>query len=230
MDALEVWEKIRKRYEAIKSGSQELSEIDQKWRTGEMSYADAIQKAEILSRAQSEALRDVLTQYVSNNEMMSIDLANETVRRGLEQLYDEISAEASILQKQINKNAGIGMKPVIPKMNESRIDGIVSRLAGGETYEKIEWILKSPVEVFGKSVVDDTAKENAHFQYEAGLSPKIVRTMRRPCCEWCAKLAGEYDYESAPQDVYRRHENCDCVVELVTRKGRQNVHTKKWTS
>ncbi len=49
----------------------------------------------------------------------------------------------------------------------------------------------------------------------------------------CSKLAGTYDYrnDDLPDDIYRRHENCRCTVEL-DEGGvrRQNVWTKQWTS
>ena len=44
------------------------------------------------------------------------------------------------------------------------------------------------------SQVDEMLHENADMQHKAGLRPKIIRTAEPGCCEWCASLAGEYDY------------------------------------
>lgn len=76
------------------------------------------------------------------------------------------------------------------------------------------------------SFADESVKKNAKYDYDLGLSAKIVRTTNGKCCKWCNKLAGTYDYDKAPADVYRRHNNCDCIVEYVVGKRRQNAHTK----
>ena len=80
-----------------------------------------------------------------------------------------------------------------------------------------------------KASADETVKENAAFASESGLSAKIVRKTSGGTCAWCRDKAGTYDYGSEPSDVYRRHDNCDCTVEYVVGKDRQNVHTKTWT-
>ena len=80
-----------------------------------------------------------------------------------------------------------------------------------------------------KAAADETVRENAEFAYESGLSAKIVRKMSGETCEWCREMAGTYNYGSEPSDVYRRHDNCDCTVEYVVGKDRQNVYTRQWT-
>ena len=73
-------------------------------------------------------------------------------------------------------------------------------------------------------------KNYVNFQGRSGLTPKIIRKAERKCCDWCAQLAGEYDYPDIPDDVYRRHERCQCTVEYDPGEGRrQNVHTRQWT-
>ena len=57
----------------------------------------------------------------------------------------------------------------------------------------------------------------------------LVRTAEAKCCDWCAALEGEYDYGSAPDDIYRRHEFCRCTVTYKTEKVSQSVWSKtKW--
>lgn len=86
---------------------------------------------------------------------------------------------------------------------------------------------------FMQSVVDDTVKVNADFQYKAGMSPKIRRTSTGKCCEWCDKVAGVYEYKDISgkgNNVFRRHRCCRCLVEYDPGDGKvQNVHTKKWS-
>ncbi len=113
-------------------------------------------------------------------------------------------------------------------MNQSRIDGLVSRLSEGD-FEKSKWLLGSPIVNFSQSVVDDMVRKNAEFHFHSGMSPKIVRKEVGNCCKWCKSLVGTYSYPDVPKDVYRRHRNCRCTVEYYPRKGKkQNVWNKKW--
>ena len=72
-------------------------------------------------------------------------------------------------------------------------------------------------------------EKNAKFHFDAGLVPKIIRKETGKCCRWCKNISGTYKYPEVPQDVYRRHNNCECTVEYFPKdaKTRQNVHTKK---
>ena len=77
-----------------------------------------------------------------------------------------------------------------------------------------------------QSMSDDKTKVNAEFASSSGMSPKIIRNTSGKCCEWCTGLAGQHDYP-AKKEVYQRHDNCDCTVEYVVGKQRQNIWDKK---
>ena len=79
------------------------------------------------------------------------------------------------------------------------------------------------VENMAMCAVDDTVRANADFQVRSGIHRKIRRQTVGKCCQWCSDLAGTYDYEdvnNAGNDVWRRHKNCDCLIEDV-RDGRR---------
>ncbi len=60
------------------------------------------------------------------------------------------------------------------------------------------------------------------------MAPKIVRETAGGCREWCDGLTGEYTYTDVPDDVYKRHKNCNCTVGFYPGESkRQNVHTRK---
>ena len=103
-----------------------------------------------------------------------------------------------------------------------------------KSFDNVSWLLDAVVSNFCMSIVDDFVRENADFQYNAGMSPKIVRTTDGKCCKWCDKLAGTYDYEkvrNTGNDVFRRHRNCGCIVAYDPGDGRiQNAHSKEWTT
>ena len=134
-----------------------------------------------------------------------------------------------LVQDILNKQAKIGLEVQIPEVNQSRIDGLVSRLSEGD-FEQSKWLLGSPVVNFSQSVVDDMVRKNAEFHFHSGMSPKIVRKEVGNCCKWCKSLVGTYSYPDVPKDVYRRHRNCRCTVEYYPGKGKkQNVHSKGWS-
>lgn len=113
-----------------------------------------------------------------------------------------------------------------------RTQGILNRASEAEKFSGVRWILGDGVLTnYMQSFVDETMKRNAIFQSNAGVSPKIVRRSPGWCCEWCAKLEGTYMYpDDVPDDVYRRHDNCNCIVEFYPADGKkQDVWTKEWT-
>lgn len=113
---------------------------------------------------------------------------------------------------------------------ENRIQGIVDRVSSEDDFDSIKWITQAPVQTFCRSAVDETAQKNAELQRDLGIQAKIVRTMTgKENCKWCEGLAGEYEYPDVPDDVYHRHDDCDCVVEYQPGDGSvQDVWSKEW--
>lgn len=112
-----------------------------------------------------------------------------------------------------------------------RTQGILNRASDAPKFSGVRWILGDGVLTnYMQSYVDDTMKRNAEFQSRAGVSPKIVRKSPTKCCPWCDALVGEYKYpDDVPDDVYRRHDNCNCIVEFYPGDGtKQDVWSKQW--
>ena len=63
---------------------------------------------------------------------------------------------------------------------------------------------------------------------KAGAKAVIVRKEIGSCCDWCRSLAGTYDYSAGqyPDDIFRRHENCRCIVTVSNEKGH---YTDVWS-
>lgn len=155
---------------------------------------------------------------------MYYNIANRVITPTLTDNYNLVSDVTSEIQTSLNEAAGIGIKAVKPELNQDRIDGIINRISSEDNYDDVSWILDEPVKNFSQSIVDDSVKANTEFHAKAGLQPKIVRKLAGKCCEWCTKLAGTYSYPDVPKDVYRRHENCVCVLDYIPQKGKiQNI-------
>ena len=122
------------------------------------------------------------------------------------------------------------MQAVSPEINQYKIDSIINKVSSDQ-FEEVAFILQEPIVHFSQSVVDDTIKANVELHSRSGLHPKITRKVRGGCCKWCMNLAGTYSYpDDVPDDVYRRHDHCRCVVIFDPGEGKlvQNVHTKSW--
>lgn len=146
----------------------------------------------------------------------------------LDENYELVSGYAQQVQQGINDRSGIGLKALKAEPDRDRVDGLVELAANAEDYDSVAGRLMAGMENYLQHTVDETLRANAGFQYDAGLSPKIVRSVSRPCCKWCAALAGTYEYAQVKRkghDVWRRHENCDCLIEYVAGSGkRETVH------
>ena len=91
--------------------------------------------------------------------------------------------------------------------------------------------LGEPIINNSEAFFDDFIDSNAKFRTEAGLKATITRIAEANCCPWCDSLAGTYEYGSAPDDIYRRHQYCRCTVTYQTGKKSQNVWSKsQWES
>lgn len=161
---------------------------------------------------------------------MYFNIANRVIKPNMKRNFDIIGDYSKDVQDELNKQSKISLKAIKPKMNEEKIDNLVSKISDYEDFDKAKWLLNEPIINFSQSIVDDTVKENAEFQYKSGLTPVIVRKMHGECCDWCAKVVGTYKYpDEVPPDIYKRHRYCRCTVEYLPGDGRkQNVHTKKW--
>ena len=79
--------------------------------------------------------------------------------------------------------------------------------------------LYNAISNISQSFYDAYVEVNAKAKAKAGVKTVIIRRQLGHCCDWCAKLSGVYDLNDAPKDIYRRHDNCRCMVTVRTDKG-----------
>lgn len=224
-------EAIQKDFQQYFDKSTIILQLYQKVRDGTATYEEAnafaIETGEILTRAYA----DNISETVLPDGKMYYNIAQRILEPTMSHNYDLISEVTKQVQTILNKNAGIGIKAQVPDLNKDRISGLVNKISDADKYDDMAWLLKEPIINFSQSIVDDSIKVNADFQYNAGMTPKIKRTVVGNCCEWCREVEGIFTYPNVPKDVYRRHQRCRCVVEYHPINGKiQNVHTKKWRS
>lgn len=192
-------------------------------------HKEAHQYSHKLGTLLSECFSELIDYKKLPDGKMYFNIADRLVRQTYQRGYDEVIDYAVKVQEILNTSAGIGLKAAPTKIDEDRLIGIIERLSTSDAYEDVAWILGEPTIGFMDHVVDAFVEAQADFHASVGLKPKIIRSVLRPCCEWCENLAGIYDYP-VDRKIYARHLHCDCVVEYFPRDGRgsQNSHTKRW--
>lgn len=178
-----------------------------------------------------ELLAQVYAEMVSSERLpdgrMYWNIAQKVVQEPLVNNYRLAAVAAEKAQKAQNRRAGIGLNAVRPELNEERVKGIMNKVSEAADYDEAASMLDRPVVNMTRAVVDDSVKANAAFQSESGLGVKVVRrTTGAHPCDWCKSLAGTYDYEKVKggHDVWRRHLDCHCVIEVVSSKGTERVN------
>lgn len=235
--APQLLEQLKKRFSESIAANPKIRALYKRIEAGQANYADAEEYAYLIGDALSQTFWKYLSSNVLPDGRMYFNIADRVLRPLLEEDHAIISEAAGMVQTFLNQQAGIGIKAQTVAVNSDRIKGIVDKVSNAEVFDDVAWVLDEPVKNFSMNVVDETLRVNVEFQGKAGLNPRIIRKVRGKCCEWCSRLAGEYDYYELgdlddPNEVYRRHERCRCTVEFDPADGkrkRQDVHTKKWT-
>lgn len=225
----QLYEAIKTEFEKRVAGNSAIKYVLDGINSGEFdSTRYGYQYSELIGTALASSFQKVLSSNVLPDGKMYYNIAKSVVEPFLKENYEATAAVATQIQQTLFDKAGIGLKPITPKVNQDKIDGIINRLDSEPDFDKVKWILNEPVVNYTQSAMDDSIQQNVNFQGRAGLSPSVTRIVARKCCDWCAALAGKYPYPEVPDDVYRRHENCRCMVEFIPNKGmRQNVWTKE---
>lgn len=234
MDVENLLQQILARYGNGKAGSRKLNAVARKVSDGLGDYADAQNYAIEAGRLLTNALREDLPEALTDGRLYR-EFADVLVRTPLETAGRDVAQIATAVQESLNQAAGIGLSAIVPEMNEDQVTGIITGICNADSYEAGKNTMLAQVENCLEGYVDDFVRENADFQYKAGLSPTIERKTTGKCCTWCSDLAGNYLYSEVRDrgnDVFKRHKYCHCQVLFNPGNGskrRQNVHTRQWT-
>ena len=223
----ELLEAVRKRFTRSLSSDRMATELLERIRSGKTSFADAENYAYRVGKLLAEALGGEISADVLPDGVMTREIAEAILGPMLRQDYELVTDAAAETMEALNSAAGLHMRSARPPISQDRVEGLIEKASSYDSYEKAAWVFQEPVENFSQHVCDRVIEENVNAHFKAGLSPKITRTAVGGCCKWCSSLDGKYDYP-APREVYRRHENCRCLVLYDPGDGKvQNAHTKK---
>lgn len=230
--APELLERIQEVFDGKIKGNHTITAITHKIEKGErLDYREANKFAEAVGDALAAAFKRCVSPQELPDGKMYYNIADRVVRPLLVGNYSLIADVAEYTQNSLNKAAGINLAAQRPKINESRVQGLVDKVSSYDDYAEAAWVLDEPVVNFSQSVVDEFIKSNVEFQYNAGFQPLIERILDTGCCQWCANIAKNSPFkypDDVPDDLYRRHDFCRCTVIFEPSKGkREGAHTKR---
>lgn len=226
-------EKIRKDFEntAIKpENAKYIARILKSVENGTATLDDLNKFSQGVGSRLANIINNNLTEDILPDGKMYYNIANTILTNTLKDNYDLVNSVATQVQKQIDIEQGLNINPIQAKFPAERVHGIVNGAADlTATLDIIKSRINNAVPNITASFADDFIAANASLKAKAGLKTKVIRHDSFGCCPWCKALAGSYDYSAMPKDIFKRHENCNCIVTYVTEKGIQNVWNKdKW--
>ncbi len=137
----------------------------------------------------------------------------EAVCEGLlRERYDSMNETLAAVQTALDEAQGIHLTPQKAPFPTERVQQIAhSLLDPNAKPETIRRRANKPVATVAKSFHDDYIKTNAKLRNDLGLKP-VIQRYGTDCCPWCSAVAGKYRFGEQPEDIFRRHDNCDCVI------------------
>ena len=225
-------EKIQTSFQSNMMRDRRIAQISKRIRDGTATFVDGHDYAERLGESLSKALISNLNEENLPDGRLYYNIAKRTVTPALRNNYELTNEAAEQIQSIIDSGLGIGLKSVKAEFPESRIKGLIDKMTTeGISFEDALIWLGEPIINNSEAFFDDFIDSNAKFRTEAGLKATITRIAEANCCPWCDSLAGTYEYGSAPDDIYRRHQYFRCTVTYQTGKKSQNVWSKsQWES
>lgn len=225
-------ERIQTSFKSNVMRDRRIAQISKRIRDGTATFLDGHDYAERLGENLSRALVTNFTAETLPDGTLYYNIAKRTVTPALRENYDLTNEVAADIQHILDDKNQIGLKAVKANFPDERIQGLIDKMTSdGITLDQaIIWLIE-PVINISEAFFDDYIDANARFRNDVGLKATITRKVAGNCCDWCAAMAGTYDYDKAPDDIYKRHQFCRCIVIYQSGKTSQNVWTKrKWES
>ena len=198
-----------------------LAKLRQKIESGKASYTDtaaySIRAGKLLGEIFSRRLPEI---PLEEREQLCVDLLHDR--------YVDINAAVDAVQRFMDEAQGLHLAPQHAPFETERGHQVGSSLRDlSKPVETLQRRARAATETAVKSMHDDRMKSEAKFRSRAGLKCFITRKAVSGCCAWCTAMAGRFAYGEEPDDIYRRHDNCDCTVTFENGRKRQDVWSKR---
>ncbi len=211
-----------------KSNDKEYADLWDLINTKKATYEDAQKYSKVVAGKWSQLLKKYFGVDADIKGLTADEMAKE-IEKALRQCYRNSSYYATKVQEIINSSLNINVKAVEGEIDKSRIDNLIEKLKTGEdvtddiliTTNNLWMIEEGVVENISQSAVTDTLEANAKLHTDAGLTSYIERKQGRGgCCDWCASVSGRYVYGEQPNDFFKIHKHCNCVITYMPSRQR----------
>lgn len=168
-----------------------------------------------------ECLAQILRKNAPFESIAEWDLEN-LIPQSLGMDHEYVVQACAQVQLALNADAGLGINYVPPTFDGNRAYGLVAELRNNPEFVNVERTFYDQIVNFSQNVVDESIRTNATVLSNAGVQSKIVRHPEVGACAWCRAVAGTYEYADVRRtrnDVWRRHENCRCTIDLITERN-----------
>lgn len=179
---------------------------------GTATYAEALEYSSLLSKLLVESASEI---YPKDSQKVLEMLKNSQYCKNY---FNHVDKYLYNLQSSLNKDRGLGMKPVKMVKYNQLLDQSVS---SSDDYKADIEKYKSKAELSANKHVDTYQQYNAKTQAKAGYKVTVSRTYDgvglsdKRSCTWClerAKSNVPYD-EAFKNGMFQRHEGCHCIIE-----------------
>lgn len=211
-------DKIKSELVKLSKSDKHLQSIIKRLESGNANLSDV----DDFAQATGAVLKKVFEKSISESSKAFTDeqLIAEILGDIFGDNYELINSVAENIQKQLDKAAGIGIKPQRADFPSERIENLAKVTAQKDLTDKTSLSeFTASVENINGSIFTDYVKTNADFRSKTGLRVYVIRSDHSKCCAWCSKLAGKYVYPDVPKDVWRRHKRCTCEITYVNEKA-----------
>lgn len=222
----ENYKRMRAELDEALSKDKRLAAIVDKIARGKADFNDTALYTQIVSKHMSDVIK-------RNIGSIKVPMGKEMVcKELLRDHYELINGVFGEVQVSVDEKLGIHLNPIKPAYPEERVNSWAHSLEDPTVEQNVtERRAASGSENIGNSMHDACIKENAKVREQAGLDCYLVRDAGGGCCPWCQALEGRYSYADAPDDIFRRHDNCTCTVTYVCGRKRQQVWSKQdWSN
>lgn len=178
----------------------------------------------------SNLLGETLSKYINNIPQGSREQICQWL---LQEQYNNINTICADAQEALDEAQGISLTAQKAVYPTKRISQVAHALEDPTVKpEVIRRRANAPVANVAKSFHDDYIRVNAKQRNDLGLKP-IIQRYGTGCCAWCSAVAGKYRFGEQPEDIFRRHDNCDCIIiyDTTVLRGKQTAdggRSKTW--